>query len=145
MLGTVRVDARVGKDGLTEEEVLARMRAEARRVFKADGADLPRVSLTVDFLMLGDTEEYRQYRALDSVCLYDTVEVLHPDIGLAVKAQVRKYEWDAVAERLTRLELGDVCEKPAHTVAGYDLGDGCVTARKLSRDAINAIRGEIGV
>ena len=143
MLGTVRVDARVGKDGLTEEEVLARMRAEARRVFEADGADLPRVSLTVDFLMLGDTEEYRQYRALDSVCLYDTVEVLHPDIGLAVKAQVRKYEWDAVAERLTRLELGDVCEKPAHTVAGYDLGDGCVTARKLSRDAIDAIRGEL--
>lgn len=144
MYESIQVDAQVGKDDETEQTVQEKMLEEAQKRFEEDEADIPSVSLTVDFLMLGDTEEYSQYKHLERVCLYDMVEVWHPDIGLTTSAQVKKYEWDVLEERLTRLELGDVFEKVKHTVAGYDLGDGCITGRKLSREAIDRIRDEIG-
>ncbi len=144
MAESLDVPARIGRGDETEETVRARMLAAARRRFEEDGADLPAVSLSVDLALPGNTEERRGPRQPEKVCLYDTVEVVHPGIGLHVTAQVRAYEWDALRERLIRLELGDVFGRARHTVAGYDLGDGCVTARKLSPGAMDRIRDEIG-
>ena len=144
MYESISISAQVGKDGETEETVYEKMREEAQKRFEEEEADIPSVTLSVDFLMLGDTEEYRQYKSLERVCLYDMVEVWHPDIGLTTSAQVKKYEWDVLEERLTRLELGKVFEKTKHTVAGYDLGDGCITGRKLSKEALDRIKEELG-
>ncbi len=134
-----RRNARVGRDNLTEADVLDRMRREARERFDA-GIDRPKTSLTVDLLLLGDTEEYKAYRDLEQCTLYDTVEIRHPDLGLTAKAQVKSYEWDAVARRYTRITLGDVFGSADHTVYGYSLADGAVSARKLSPEAIDEIR-----
>ena len=144
MYESINVSAQIGKDDQTEETVCQKMREEAQKRFTEEGADIPSVSLSVDLIMLGDTEEYRQYKSLERVCLYDMVQVWHPDIELNTSVQVKKYEWDVLQERLTRLELGDVFEKATHTVAGYDLGDGCITGRKLSREALDRIREELG-
>ena len=135
----LRVNARVGRDNLTEANVYARMRAEAQARL-AIGIDLPRTTLTVDFLLLGDTEEYKAYRDLERLTLYDVVEIHHPDLGLSVRAQVKSYEWDAVAKRYTRITLGDVFGTADHTVYGYSLADGTVSVRKLSPEAIDEIR-----
>ena len=132
---------RIGADG-TEEEVRARMRAEARRLFDERQADRPAATLTVDFLMLGDTEEFAQYRGLERLSLYDAVEIRHPDLGLSTRAQVTGCEWDAVRRRYIRITLGDPFAGTDHTVFGYDLADGSVSARKLSAEAIAEIRGE---
>lgn len=140
MYESIAVSAQIGKDGETEETVQQKMREESAKKFDEEKVDIPSTTLTVDFLMLGDTEEYAQYKHLERVCLYDMVEVVHPDIGLTTAAQVRKYEWDVLEQRLTRLELGNVFEKTTHTVAGYDLGDGCIGVRKLSAAALDEIR-----
>ena len=117
----------------------ARWRTEAAERFAA-GIDRPKTTLTVDFLLLGDTEEDRACRELESLNLYDTVEIRHPDLGITAKAQVKSYEWDAVARRCTRMTLGDVFDTADHTVYGYSLADGAVSARKLTQEAIDEIR-----
>ena len=140
MYQALQVDAKIGTDG-TEQEVQAKMIAEAEKVFDEDHADLPITTLTVDFLMLGDTEEFAQYRGLERLSLYDTVEIVHPDLGLSTRAQVKSYEWDAINRRYISITLGDAFEKTRHTVYGYNIGDGAISAKKLTPEAIAEIRG----
>lgn len=135
----LRTGLRVGRNGLTEADALSAMRAAAARRF-AEGIDLPTVTLTVDFLMLGDTEEFRQYKGLERLNLYDTVEIYHPDLGLHTRAQVKSYRWDAIGRRYTRITLGDAFEPPAHTVYGFNVADGEIGAEKLTPEAIATIR-----
>lgn len=135
------VDAKIGDNDQTEEDVQAKMREEALKLYSEDEADRPVTTLTVDFLMLGDTEEFAQYKGLERLSLYDTVEVIHPDLGLRTRAQVKSYEWDALKKRYTKITLGDAFEAARHTVYGYNVADGAITARKLTPEAIAEIRG----
>jgi phage minor structural protein len=136
----LNVDAKIGDSGQTEEDVQAKMRKEAGKVFSEEKADLPVTTLTVDFLMLGDTEEYAQYKGLERLNLYDTVEIIHSDIGLRTSAQVKSYKWDALHKRYTQITLGDAFEPPTHTVYGYSVADGALGVEKLTPEAIEAIR-----
>jgi len=133
------VNAKIGTDG-TEAEVQARMTEEAQAVFSDKKADLPATTLTVDFLLLGDTEEYKQYKGLERLRLYDTVEITHEDIGLSTRAQVKGYRWNAIAERYTQITLGDAFEPVTHTVYGFNVANASLGADKLTPEAIAAIR-----
>jgi phage-related protein len=93
--------------------------------------------------MLGDTEEYARYKALERLSLYDTVEIFHPDLGLSTAVQVKGYEWDALAQRYTKITLGDVFDRARHTVTGYDLSDGCISYRKFSGEVIAALKNDL--
>lgn len=140
MYEAISVDAKIGTDG-TEQEVQAKMIEEGEKVFNEQHADLPVTTLTVEFLMLGDTEEYAQYRGLERLSLYDTVEIVHPDLGLSTRAQVKSYEWDAINRRYIKITLGDAFEAARHTVYGYSVGDATLSAKKLTPEAIAEIRG----
>ena len=140
MYQAINVDAKIGEGGATEADVQAKMVAEAEKIFDEQQADRPVTTLTVDFLMLGDTEEFAQYRDLERLSLYDTVEIVHPDLGLSTHAQVKSYEWDAINRRFIRITLGDAFAKTDHTVYGYNLADGEISAKKLTPEAINEIR-----
>lgn len=143
MYKALTVDAQIGKDGATEQSVQDKMVAEAEKVFTEDKEDQPLTTLNVDFVMLGDTEEYARYKALERLSLYDTVEIFHPDLGLSTAVQVKGYEWDALAERYTKITLGDVFDRARHTVTGYDLSDGCISYRKFSGEVIAALKNDL--
>lgn len=80
----------------------------ALRVFSDEEADRPRVSLRVDFVRLGDTMEYRQFRNLDDVFLCDRVRVRHQGIGLDALTEVVEVAWDCLKGRYKSIELGSV-------------------------------------
>ena len=143
MYQVIQVDAQIGKDEQTEADVQAKMVEEATKKFTDEEVDKPVTTLTVEFLLLGDTEEYRQYKGLERVTLYDRVTVEHPDLGLSTTAQVKSYEWDALRLRYNKITLGNVFEAPRRTVYGYSLADGEIGIRKLSQEAIDRIRDEI--
>ena len=48
--------------------------------------------------------------------------------------------WDAINRRFIRITLGDAFAKTDHTVYGYNLADGEISAKKLTPEAINEIR-----
>lgn len=72
-----------------KEMNLAQVKAELKRRAEEElenGIDKPDLQMTVDFLSLGDTEEFKQYRGLDKVYMFDRI---------TVKDKVRGYNYTA--------------------------------------------------
>ncbi len=85
-----------------------RLRQAAQDYFKENpDIDLPGISLSVDFVLLGDTAEYARFRDLESVHLYDTVRVRHAPMGIDILANVNKITFDCLNGRMKGVELGN--------------------------------------
>ena len=126
---------------ITKSMVRVRMIREALGVL-ANDADLPKVSLKVEFLSLGDTEEYAQYRSLEDVFLYDRVRVKHPGIQLDVLTEVNRVEFDCLNEKFRSIELGSVRQDMRKTaVASWQLPS-TISGRKIAMESISAAQLE---
>ena len=111
------------------------------------GIDEPEISLSVDFVSLGDTAEYAQYRNLESVHLYDTVRIRHMPLNIDVLAQVNKIEFDCLTGRMKGIELGSKLINLARekvpawqlpgNINGAKLINGTVEAGQLAGGAVN--------
>lgn len=64
-------------------------------------------NITVSFVDLADTEEYKNVAVLQRVNLCDTVTVTDPDLGVSVKSKVIKVVYNVLSERYDSIELGD--------------------------------------
>lgn len=126
----------VGKNDVTTANVQAEMKKVALKRFSEEMCDCIEETIEVDFLMLGDSEEYKQFRRLQRVSLYDMVTVVHVPLGLVATAQVKEYEWDAIRRRYNKITLGNPWTYGVRTVAGYDIGNGVIQYEKLSTEAI---------
>lgn len=122
-------DAKVS-DTMTTEQAYTVMRNAAAAEF-AKGCDLVSFDLDVDFIQLGDTEEYKQFHDLQQVFLYDTITITHSPTNLSARAQVKAYEWDAILNKYTKVTLGDVFEAAGGGIAGYQLPTGGIAGTKL--------------
>ena len=66
----VEYDVKVGQEGIgNASQARAKLRELAEADFAENGADLPAVGLDVDFVALGETEEYKDYADLQAVHL----------------------------------------------------------------------------
>lgn len=137
------VDLRVGEtitetDGtevtLTEQEVFTRMRAAAQARFDVDKCDEPTVELRLDFIRLGDTAEFAQYRDSENISPYDWITVRHGPLGIDVRIQMTGYEWDAILCRYNKATFGDVRYTGGRSVTEWQLQSGSVTRRALNED-----------
>lgn len=63
-------------------------------------------NITVSFVNLADTEEYKNIASLETVNLCDTVHVYHPGLGITASAKVIRTKWDALRGRYVEIELG---------------------------------------
>lgn len=64
-------------------------------------------NIDISFVNLADTEEYKNVATLQRVNLCDTIAVVHPVLGVEAQAKVIKVEYDTLAERYNKMELGD--------------------------------------
>ncbi len=98
------------KSGKAADLLTARRRMieAALNQFADTACDQPSLNLRVDFVTLGDTVEYAQYRRLEDVYLCDRVRVRHPGIGLDVLTEVIEVTWDCLTGRYKSIELGRV-------------------------------------
>ena len=150
-------DCKVGTDGVTTAIARARMQEQARAVFDA-GGDLPSVELSVDFINLGDTAEYPQYKDLERCFLWDYVIVRHKLHRIDVTARIVSIRWDCLTERMDGMEIGSVGKTLANTgittwqiptgfsgnkIAGGTIGGAAlqpdiISERHVQADSINA-------
>ena len=128
------------KQTLTEDDCYQMMRTAAQNRFDLDQADAVTVQLSVNVLLLGDTEEYKQYRGLQRLHLYDAVPIKYGPAGFAARAQISEYSWDAVPRRYQSISVGKIFSFGGRTVAGYNVADGAITYNKLSPGAVKKIR-----
>lgn len=131
-------DGTTGK--YTESQVLTNMRTEAAQMFLKDKIDQIKVTLDVNFLLLGDTEEFKQYKGLQTVSMYDTIRVRLRG-GINATAQMVEYEYDSLLKRYNRVRLGSANFINQRT-PGYRLVRESITIDKLAPEVVNRLYSE---
>ena len=85
----------------------AQLRTAAQAKFESSYAWLPNENLTIDFVQLWQTEEYKDFAAMQRVSLCDTVSVFYPAAGISkVKQRVIKVVYNVLMDRYDSIELG---------------------------------------
>lgn len=130
-------DATDDEEAVTEEDAFEMLREKAAEDF-AKGCDLPDIDVAVDFVQLGDTEEYKAYRDLQQVFLYDTVTVDYAPMGMTFAMQVKGYTFDAVKNRYKKVVLGTKLAKKTDGVAPYQLKGGSIMGTKIALGTIDS-------
>lgn len=129
---------------ITEAVARARMRAQAQKMFDS-GCDLPKIEMSVEFINLGDTEEYKQFRNLENCFLYDYVVIQHPKMNVDVTAQIVKMVWDCLLDRMNSVEIGTVGKTLANTgITSWQIPSG-FSGAKIAQETIGsaALRSDI--
>ena len=68
---------------------------------------VPDISLTVSFVPLSDTEEYKDYALLEQVCLCDTVSVEFSRLKVSATAKCISTKYDVISGKYISIELGN--------------------------------------
>lgn len=102
----------------------------------ANGGDVPKVNIKVDFTDLSQTAEYKQYSNLERVFLGDTVTVFNQKMGFSKKAKVISYKFDPLLKRYEEMELGDFSPTVTSPITkGANAGEVANTAYGKSNNA----------
>ena len=80
---------------------------KAQAYIEANDLTSPKINLTVSFVNLADTEEYKDIQMIEQVRLCDEVTVVFENLGVNAKAKVIKTVYDVLAEKYTSIELGN--------------------------------------
>lgn len=102
----------------TEPPTADEIDEKARAYIEANNLTEPKVSISVSFLHLADTEEYKDIAPLEHVCLCDTLKVEYPELGVSAKAKVVKTVYDTLREKYSEIEIGSARSSLAHTITG---------------------------
>lgn len=115
-----------------EEEYTAdALREKAEAYIKEYGLTAPEVNISVSFVALWQTEEYKGIAALERVKLCDEVSVYFEPLGVKASAKVVKTVYDALSERYSSIELGTPKANFADTVKNITQS---VTAAKAAAE-----------
>lgn len=138
----LKVNGQVGKDDGTETDtdwtvstLRAEMLKQAQARYSVDKCDELRHEITIDFVRLGDTEEYKQFKNLQNIRMYDTVIAEDPRIDLSVSVQVVEIEFDAINKRITAMKLSNIKGYNVRNVAGFNVLNNTINGEKLTDDA----------
>lgn len=135
----------------------ARMRKQAEDLLKT-GVDNPTIKMEVEFVNLGDTEEYNQFKNLENCFLYDYLIIQHGKQDINVTAQIQEIEWDILTDKMNKVTIGTVGETLANmgittwqipvgfsgskiangTLGGGALREDAIATRHLQADSVNA-------
>lgn len=99
----------------------------------AEKAANPKLFITIDFLELSKTEEYKNFKKLTEVGLGDYVKVRHDKLGVTTELRVIKKKVDLINPTNTKVELGD----PLNTIIEK------LDPSKLLEEINNAISGTL--
>ena len=142
--GQVGKDKGQGDDSTwTEADLYTEMRTKARERFTVDKADRIVHEVSIDFEMLGDTEEYKELKGLEKVLLYDTVTAEDETIGLDMDLYVTEIEWDAIRRKILAAKLSNVQTRTGRTVTGYNVQTKSISPEKLTDDVAGDIVNQV--
>ena len=73
----------------------------------SNGLDKPSVTISVDMVLTGNTEEYKQYRKLEEISLGDTVHCRNARLGIVTDARVIELKYNSSLKRVESVVIGD--------------------------------------
>jgi phage-related protein len=95
----------------------AELNNAAKNYIVANQIGVPKVSWTVEFIPLEDTEEYKNIASLEQVNIGDTVAVKFEKFGIDVSARVTSIDWEVLKSRYQSVHLGAAKQNAADTIA----------------------------
>ncbi|RXM68352.1 phage tail spike protein [Clostridium tetani] len=98
------------EENVTLNDVYKLLREKVQELFSEQQIDIPKVNYTIDFIELSKTEEYKNYKVLETVNLGDIVTVKHKKLDINIKQKVIKYRWDSILGKYLEIELGNFKE-----------------------------------
>ncbi|OTZ79774.1 phage tail spike protein [Bacillus thuringiensis] len=98
------------EDAVPLEEAYKRLRQAAKDMFTIQKIDQPKATYKVEFQELSQTEEYKDYKHLQSVYMADTVTVIHEENGVDIKAKVIAYKYDPIKKEYLDITIGNFKE-----------------------------------
>lgn len=90
----------------TIEELREALKVAAKEQFEA-GIDKPSVTLEISMIDLASTEEYKDYKILETVSIGDTAHCVHNELNIDTEARVNEIVWDCIRQVVDSLVIGD--------------------------------------
>lgn len=94
-----------------------KLREAAVKYMEQNHVGVPQVSLTVSFVSLEQSAEYRNSGILEKVSIGDTVNVEFPAMGVSADAEAVKVVYNVLLDRVDSVTLGNVKNNIADTIA----------------------------
>lgn len=91
------------EDVPTSQELTAKAQSYAEN----NSIEIPKVNITVSFVPLYQTEEYKNIAPLERVRLGDTVHIAFEKLGVEASSRVVKTVWNINTEKYDSIELGN--------------------------------------
>lgn len=104
----LNVDVGVDEDNNVTLNDCYNIMRQAAQDFLDTGVDIPKVSISIDFVELAKTEEYRNYSNLETAHLGDSCKVKIPDLNVDVETRIVKTVYNVAKKRITKMELGNL-------------------------------------
>ncbi|MBR5583674.1 MAG: phage tail protein [Lachnospiraceae bacterium] len=100
-------DCAEGETGFnTLDELRAELVRRCEQMFN-EGCAAPSVNLVVEMVDLAQTDEYKDYKILETVSLGDTVYCKNSKLDIVSDARVIRLRWDCIRNVPERIEIGD--------------------------------------
>ncbi|MGE0976252.1 phage tail spike protein [Bacillus cereus] len=109
------------EDAVPLEEAYRLLRQAAKDMFAIQKVDQPKANYNVKFQELSQTEEYKDYKHLQSVYMADTVTVEHQEDGIDIKAKVIAYKYDPIKKEYLDITIGNFKESFTDVSGRVDL------------------------
>ena len=89
-----------------QEELDKVLTEQCQAQFEA-GIDKPKITISVDMVLLQNTEQYKDIKQLEAVSLGDIVHCRNTHLGITNDARVIELEYDCIRRKVTSVVLGD--------------------------------------
>lgn len=109
-------------DYMDDEEAPTKAQLEARAAayITANNIGQPEVAIDVEFYPIWQTENYAEYKDLETVGLCDSVTVIFPDLNVRTNTKVVKTVYNTLLEKYISVSLGSIRRNIADTIADLD-------------------------
>lgn len=104
-------------DAFEDPPTTAQLQAAAQARLNSSGAWTPDENITINFVALWQTEDYKIAAILQRVKLCDTVTIIHPELGLSAQSKVIKTVYNVLLDKYDSIELGNAKTSFAQTIA----------------------------
>lgn len=99
------------------QPTVQQLRSAAQAYVNQTGLGVPVVSISVSFVHLADTEEYKDIAPLETVKLCDQINVYFEKLGISTTAKVVKTVYNVLTEKYESIDVGSVRTGLATTIS----------------------------
>ena len=126
----------------------AQLRSKAESYLESNKGWRLKNNITVSFVALWQSDEYKEIAALERVRMCDTVRVVYSKLGVDIKTRVIKTVYDVLLERYESITLGDATYNLTQAIQEAIMEPEAQKNQSFTRDAVaratKLIQGGLG-